>query len=217
MPADATSHLSRILDRLAEVYPSAHCALIHQTPFQLLIATMLSAQCTDECVNRVTTSLFSRYPGPEDFLGLSEEELAGLIRECGLNRTKAKNILAVCRTLIAEYEGQVPSSLTALTSLPGVGRKTAGVVLANAYGAPYLPVDTHVFRVARRLGLATGRTAEKVTDELEALVPPERQLSAHHQLIAHGRLVCTARRPRCAACPLASDCPSRDIFLAPQA
>ncbi|MDI6871750.1 MAG: endonuclease III [Bacillota bacterium] len=212
-----TKRLKRILARLEQAYPGARCALVHANPFQLLIATMLSAQCTDECVNRVSGPLFARYPGPEDFLKLSEEELAGLIRECGLNRTKARHIHAVCRALVEEHGGQVPASVEALTALPGVGRKTAGVVLANAFAGPYLPVDTHVFRVAHRLGLASGKTPDQVSDELEALVPPDLRLRAHHQLIAHGRQVCTARRPRCAACPLAPDCPSRDIFSPSQA
>ncbi len=208
---------NRILDRLAGAYPDARCALVHADPFQLLVATILSAQCTDDCVNRVTGPLFARGATPADFLQLSESELADLIRECGLNRTKARNILAACRALVERHGGQVPASFTALTALPGVGRKTAGVVLANAFGQPYLPVDTHVFRVAHRLGLATGKTPDQVSDELEALVPPERRLPVHHQLIAHGRRVCTARRPRCPSCPLAVDCPSRDIFSAPQA
>lgn len=209
--------LARILDRLKLVYPDARCALVHANPFELLIATMLSAQCTDECVNRVTGPLFRRCPSPEAFLRLTEEELADLIRECGLNRTKARNILATCRTLVNLYGGRVPDSPELLTALSGVGRKTAGVVLANAFGGPYLPVDTHVFRVAHRLGLAAGRTADRVSDELEALISPERRLPVHHQLIAHGRRACLARRPRCAACPLAEDCPSRNMFSGDQA
>lgn len=209
--------LGRILDRLDETYPEARCALAHSGPFQLLIATMLSAQCTDECVNRVTGSLFARFPDPAAFLQLTEEELAVLIRACGLNRTKAKNILATCRTLVDLHGGQVPDSLAELTALPGVGRKTAGVVLANAFAGPCLPVDTHVFRVTRRLGLATARTTDRVTDELEALVPAERRLKVHHQLIAHGRQVCLARRPRCPECPLAEECPSRHIFCGTKA
>lgn len=214
---EASDRLERVLKRLAQAYPEARCALVHATPFQLLVATMLSAQCTDERVNRVTESLFARCPEPSAFLALSEEDLAGLIRECGLNRTKAKNIRAACRALLERHGGRVPASLEALTALPGVGRKTAGVVLANAFGGPYLPVDTHVFRVARRLGLASGRTPDRVQEELEALVPPERRLAAHHRLIAHGRTVCSARRPRCGDCPLAGDCPSRNMFSRPQA
>jgi endonuclease-3 len=206
---------NRILAGLAAAYPDARCALVHADPFQLLVATILSAQCTDEGVNRVATPLFARFRDPADFLPLSEDELADLIRECGLNRIKARSILAVCRALIARHGGQVPASFIALTALPGVGRKTAGVVLANAFGQPYLPVDTHVFRVARRLGLAAGQTPDQVANELEALVPPDRRLAVHHQLIAHGRRICTARRSRCPSCPLARDCPSRNIFSTP--
>ncbi|MGE5552905.1 MAG: endonuclease III [Betaproteobacteria bacterium] len=217
MPKRDVARLNRILNRLAEAYPGARCALVHANPFQLLIATILSAQCTDECVNRVTEPLFARYPEPQDFLKLSEEELAALIRECGLNRTKARSILATCRVLVQQHGGLVPASFTALIALPGVGRKTAGVVLANAFGEPYLPVDTHIFRVSRRLGLASGQTPDQVSDELEALISPEQRLTVHHQLIAHGRQVCSARRPRCPACPLASDCPSRNIFSPSQA
>jgi endonuclease-3 len=209
--------LDRLLERLERAYPEAKCALVHRNPFELLVATILSAQCTDECVNRVTGPLFARCPDSVALLRLSEVELAGLIRECGLNRTKAKNLLAACRTLADAHGGQVPASFAALTALPGVGRKTAGVVLANAFHGPYLPVDTHVFRVAHRLGLATGKTPDQVSDELEAIVPAERRLPVHHQLIAHGRQVCTARKPRCAACPLAPDCPSRSMFPAPRA
>lgn len=207
----------RILERLAAAYPAVACPLVHRNPFELLVATVLSAQCTDECVNRVTPVLFARCPGPADFLKLSEDELAGLIRECGLNRTKAKNLRAACRILLDRHGGEVPDSFPALTALPGVGRKTASVVLANAFGGPYLAVDTHVFRVAHRLGLVAGKTPEQVADELEALVPPGERPIVHRRLITHGRQVCTARRPRCAACPLTPDCPSRDIFSPPQA
>lgn len=207
-----TERRNRLLDRLKRLYPGVGCPLVHSNPFELLVATMLSAQSTDECVNRVTPSLFAAYPGPADILRLSEAELARLILPCGLNRTKAKHLLAVCRALVEQHGGQVPNSFEALTALPGIGRKTAGVVLANAFGGPYLPVDTHVFRVAHRLGLASGRTADQVSDELEALVPPERRLPVHWQLIVHGRQVCTARKPRCPSCPLAPDCPSRSMF-----
>ncbi|HHW14442.1 MAG TPA: endonuclease III, partial [Firmicutes bacterium] len=180
--SQADRRIQRILDCLAEAYPVVACPLVHKNPFELLVATVLSAQCTDECVNRVTPALFARCPGPADFLRVSEDELAGLIRECGLNRTKAKNLRAACRLLLERHGGEVPDSFPALTALPGVGRKTASVVLANAFGGPYLAVDTHVFRVAHRLGLAAGKTPERVADELEALVPPEERPIVHRRL-----------------------------------
>ncbi|MGE5508898.1 MAG: endonuclease III [Chitinophagales bacterium] len=213
----ARDRVQRLLARLAEAYPEARCALEHRNAYELLLATMLSAQCTDACVNRVTPALFARAPGPRELAGLPLAELEGLIAQCGLFRTKARNILATAQALVERHGGEVPQSLEELTALPGVGRKTAGVVLANAFHGPYLPVDTHVFRVAHRLGLTDGKTPDQVERDLEDLVPPAARLAAHHQLIAHGRQVCAARRPRCGACPLAADCPSRSIFSGPEA
>jgi len=196
----------RILRILAETYPDAQCALVHETPFELLVATILSAQCTDERVNLITPRLFPRYGTPERMLSLTEDELADLIRDCGLFRAKARNILGTCQALVARHAGQVPRRMEDLVALPGVGRKTANVVLANAFGVPAIAVDTHVFRVARRLGLATGDTPEKVESELRRRIPRRSWSGAHHWLIWHGRRICHARRPQCPVCPLRDCC-----------
>lgn len=197
-----------VLDLLAKNYPDARSALEFATPFQLLIAAMLSAQTTDRQVNGITRRLFSRYRTPADLAELSPEELAEEIKGCGLYRTKSKNIVATCRLLCRYYGGEVPRRLEDLLKLPGVGRKTALVVLNNAFGLPALAVDTHVFRVARRLGLASGTTPRRVEDELCRLIPEHLWGRAHHWLVHHGRRFCRARAPRCHACPLAPYCPT---------
>ncbi len=196
----------RILNILAEAYPDAKCALLHETPFELLVATILSAQCTDERVNMITPRLFPRYASPELMLALSDDELADIIRDCGLFRAKAKNILATCQALIERHGGRVPGRMADLVALPGVGRKTANVVLANAFGVPAIAVDTHVFRVARRLGLAQGDTPEKVELELRRRIPRKSWSQAHHWLIWHGRRICHAKWPECPRCPLRDYC-----------
>ena len=196
----------RILAILAETYPEAQCALVHETPFELLVATILSAQCTDERVNMITPRLFPLYGTPERMLALSEDELGELIRDCGLFRAKARNILATCSGLVARHSGQVPGRMEDLVALPGVGRKTANVVLSNAFSVPAIAVDTHVFRVARRLGLATGDSPEKVELELRRRIPRRSWSQAHHWLIWHGRKICHARWPECPICPLRDCC-----------
>lgn len=197
-----------ILDRLARTYPDARCALEHENPFQLLIATILSAQCTDKRVNMITARLFPRYPGPADFVALTQEELEAEIRDCGLFREKARNIRETCRLLLERYGGEVPDRMEDLIQLPGVGRKTANVVLANAFGVPAIAVDTHVFRVANRLGLAEATTPLETEKQLMARIPRELWSQAHHWLIHHGRNLCHARSPRCAECPLLELCPT---------
>lgn len=196
----------RILDILEETYPQAKCELHFRTPFQLLVATMLSAQSTDRTVNRITESLFARYPDVESFLSLTQEQLEQEIREIGLYRNKAKNILAMCRELVTRFSGQVPASLEDLTSLPGVGRKTANVVLSNAFNIPALAVDTHVFRVSNRIGLAHSDRVDQTEEQLTALIPKNRWSKSHHLLIWHGRRTCTARKPRCEACSVMPYC-----------
>lgn len=199
-------YVESVLDLLAKAYPEADCELNFYTPFQLLIAVMLSAQCTDKRVNVVTERLFAKYKTPEDFLRLSQTDLEEEIRECGLFRNKAKNILATCKVLVEKYGGQVPETLEELVALPGVGRKTANVVAANAFGIPTIAVDTHVFRVANRIGLAHTENVQRVEEQLMRAVPREKWIKAHHWLIWHGRRVCEARHPKCAICPLQEHC-----------
>lgn len=207
-PDGEAERIARIRAKLARMYPNATTALHWRTPFELLVATILSAQTTDAAVNRVTPALFAECPTPEAMLRLSEEELARRIQSIGLYRSKARNLLATCRILVERHGGQVPRSREELTKLPGVGRKTANVVLSNAFGVPAIAVDTHVFRVARRLGLASGSTPERVEEELMARLPREEWSRAHHWLIWHGRKICHARKPRCDLCPLLPECPT---------
>lgn len=196
----------RILEKLRQMYPTARTELIYRNPFELLVATILSAQCTDKRVNEITVPLFQKYPTPHDFLTLDQSELEHEIRGCGLFRTKAKNILATCRILVEQYDGEVPSDRKALESLPGVGRKTANVVLSNVFDIPAIAVDTHVFRVANRIGLAAATTTDETERQLMRRIPKKDWIAAHHWLIHHGRRVCRARSPLCQECPLAPDC-----------
>jgi endonuclease III len=198
--------VKEILNLLADTYPDAHCELDFTNPFQLLVATILSAQCTDKRVNVVTERLFQKYPTPQQILELKQEGLEAEIKECGLFRNKAKNILATCKVLLDKYGGEVPGSLEELVALPGVGRKTANVVGSNAFGIPAIAVDTHVFRVANRLGLANSDNVEKVEKQLQGAIPQDMWIAAHHWLIWHGRRVCEARRPKCEICPLQQNC-----------
>lgn len=195
-----------ILDILKETYPDAACALNYGTPYELLVATILSAQCTDVRVNIITGELFKEYSTPEKMLELTEEELGEKIKSCGLYKNKSKNIIAATKMLAAEFGGIVPDTMEELLRLPGVGRKTANVVLANAFGKPAIAVDTHVFRVSNRLGIAKGKTPDEVEKGLMKAVPEEMWGHAHHLLIAHGRNLCAARKPRCGECPLAPFC-----------
>ncbi len=194
------------LQKLRVLYPDARCALHHHNPFQLLIATILSAQCTDKRVNMITPALFKQAPTPKRILALGTRGLEKAIASCGLYQSKAKNILATCEKILREHEGQVPKTLEALVKLPGVGRKTANVVLSNAFGVPALAVDTHVFRVSQRLGWAKGKTPEQIERQLMAHLPKKDWIEAHHLLIHHGRNLCIARRPRCERCPLTRQC-----------
>lgn len=195
-----------ILDILEKTYPDAHCELNYKTPFQLLVATMLSAQSTDRVVNKVTERLFCRYPGLQEFLKLDQDELEKEIREIGLYRNKAKNILAMCRELVTRFAGEVPDNMQDLTSLAGVGRKTANVVLSNAFGIPAIAVDTHVYRVSNRIGLAESDDVEETELQLMNNIPKGKWAKAHHWLIWHGRRICTAKKPRCGECPLTAHC-----------
>lgn len=194
--------------RLRSAYPDAQCALDHQDPFQLVVATILSAQCTDARVNLTTPALFARFPDAAALAGARQEDVEALVKSTGFFRNKAKNLIGLGQALMARHDGQVPSDPAALAALPGVGQKTANVVLANAFGVPALAVDTHIFRVARRLGLSKAPTPEKVEADLCRLFPREDWIELHHQLIFHGRRTCDARRPDCAACPLLDLCPT---------
>ena len=195
-----------VYEALSVRFPDAHCELLHHNPFELLIATILSAQCTDDRVNMVTRSLFAELKTPEDYLALGQEALQERIKSLGLFHNKAKNLLAMCQRLLEDYGREVPADLEELRKLPGVGRKTANVVASNAFGIPALAVDTHVFRVARRLGLAQGSTPEKVEEELKQVFAREHWSKAHHLLIFHGRRICAARKPQCPVCPLVDKC-----------
>ncbi|KXG42776.1 endonuclease III [Tepidibacillus infernus] len=190
----------KILETLANLYPEAKCELLFSNPFELLIATMLSAQATDKKVNQITPHLFKKYKKPEDFLHLTQKQLEEDIKEIGLYKTKAKNILETCRMLFEKYNGEVPKDREILESLPGVGRKTANVVLSNAFGIPAIAVDTHVFRVSNRIGLAQSDKVLETEQQLMKRIPKKLWSDAHHWLIWHGRRVCTARNPKCNFC-----------------
>ena len=193
---------------LRELYPNAKPALTFKTPFELLIAVILSAQCTDVRVNVVTGRLFQYANTPEAIAALGQVKLETAIHDCGFFRMKAKHILETCHILLQEYGGEVPADFEALQKLPGVGRKTANVVMSVAFHAPAIAVDTHVFRVANRLHLAVGKTPLEVEKGLQKAIPREDWSDAHHWLILHGRQLCKARKPLCGECPLASICPS---------
>ncbi len=196
-----------ILKRLEQQYLGARPALRFRNAFELLIATMLSAQTTDKQVNAVTEALFEKAPDAAAMLRLSQSEIEGYIKSCGFYHTKAQNLLAACRILVERYGGDVPQTMEELTTLPGVGRKTANVVLSNAFGVPGIAVDTHVFRVSNRLGLAAAKDVLDTEMQLMKNIPKEKWSDAHHWLIWHGRKVCTARKPACGACFLYDICP----------
>jgi endonuclease-3 len=197
---------AKILDILSEEYKGANCALNFHSSYELLIATILSAQCTDERVNIVTSELFKEYNTPEKMVTLTEEELGEKVRSCGFYKNKAKNILGASRDILMKHKGEVPKTMEELIELPGVGRKTANVVLSNAFGVPAIAVDTHVFRVSNRLGLAKGKTPEEVEEALMKNVPRDMWSDAHHYIIWHGRKICNARKPNCSQCSLAPHC-----------
>lgn len=196
-----------ILDTLKEMFPDAHCELNHSNPFELLIAVLLSAQCTDETVNKVTKDLFQKYKKPEDYIAVPLEELEQDIRRIGLFRNKAKNIQKLCHLLLEQYDGQVPQEHAQLVELPGVGRKTANVVVSNAFGVPAIAVDTHVERVSKRLGLAAkDDSVLEVEKKLMRKVPKQEWTDTHHRLIFFGRYHCKAQNPKCEVCPLLDVC-----------
>lgn len=200
--------ISALQDQLRAAYPDARCALDHHDPYQLVVATILSAQCTDARVNLVTPALFSRFPDARRLAEGTLAEVETLIRSTGFYHNKARNLIGMAKALVERHGNEVPSDPQALGRLPGVGQKTANVVLANAFGVPALAVDTHIFRVARRLGLSAAKTPEKVEADLCRLFPREDWITLHHQLIIHGRRACHAQRPACGGCPLRAQCPT---------
>ena len=200
------AQIAEFFDRLAAVLPEPKSELDYYNPYTLLVAVVLSAQATDAGVNKATGPLFEKVGTPEEMLALGEARLKDHIKSIGLFNNKAKNVMELSRILVSQYGGRVPADREALQSLPGVGRKTANVVMNVAFGAPTIAVDTHIFRVGNRTGLAPGKTPHEVELRLEKVVPPERKLHAHHWLILHGRYVCKARKPDCPACVVRDLC-----------
>lgn len=214
MIKDKRERTLEIIKRLKKAYPTAHCALNHTNAFELLIATILSAQCTDERVNIVTATLFRKYHGPKDLAELPQEELEREIHSTGFFRNKAKNIRAASQRILDEYGGEVPQTMDELLTLGGVARKTANVVMGNAFGiASGVVVDTHVSRLSQRLGITKQKTPEKIELDLQKLVPKDDWVMFSHWLIFHGRQVCHARKPKCRQCVLADECPSYAKFI----
>ena len=213
MPEDKKKQTAEIIRRLKKAYPDAHCALNHSNAFELLIATILSAQCTDERVNIVTADLFRKYRGPADYIKVDQSELENDIHSTGFFRNKSKSIQGACRRLIDEFGGKVPNTMEEILTLPGVARKTGNVVLGNAFGiASGIVVDTHVARLSQRLGLTTQENAEKIETDLIELVPRRNWVMFSHWLITHGRQVCIARKPKCRQCVLSDICPSFETY-----
>jgi endonuclease-3 len=210
--APAAARLPEILRLLHAAYPDAACALDHRNALELLVATILSAQCTDERVNKVTPALFARFPDAQALAEADRTELEEMIHSTGFYRNKAKNIQEACRRLVTVYDGQVPANMADLLTLPGVARKTANVVLGTSYRiADGVVVDTHVKRLSERLGLTTQSDPEKIERDLMALAPQDEWIDLSHLLIFHGRRVCDARKPKCSACVIADLCPSAQL------
>ena len=203
-------NINKVLDILEETYPDAKCELNYNSPFQLLVATILSAQSTDKKVNEITETLFKDYPDLDAFLTLSNDELEERIKQIGLYRNKSKNIILMCRQLKEKFNGEVPKTMEGIMSLAGAGRKTANVVLSNAFGVPSIAVDTHVFRVANRLDLANSDNVLEVEKQLQKELPKEEWSHTHHLLIFHGRRCCKAKKPECFRCPLNHICKWED-------
>lgn len=204
-----------ILRLLKETYPDAGPELNFSNPYETLVATMLSAQCTDKQVNKVTPAVFRDFPDAKAMAAIDADTLYPYVKSCGF-KTKSQNIVAACRILCEKHGGEVPASMDALTQLPGVGRKTANVVLANAFKVPAIAVDTHVFRVSNRLGLADANNVEETERQLRRAIPKADWSDAHHWLIWHGRRVCSARNPKCDTCPLAGHCKDYHQRMKPQ-
>lgn len=195
-----------IIDRLWSAYPDAACTLNYTNPFEMLVATQLSAQCTDARVNIVTQKLFERYKTVEDYANADYDELCEYIRSAGFYRNKAKNIINCAKRLLDVYDGKLPETMEELLTLPGTGRKTANLVLGDVFGKPGYVVDTHCIRLSNRMGLTTNSDPVKIENDLRKIIPPEKSCGFCHRLVAHGRAVCTARKPKCGICPLSDIC-----------
>jgi endonuclease-3 len=209
--AERQARVRKILKILDEMYPGAHCALNHSNAWELLVATILSAQCTDKRVNEVTPGLFRKYPTIRDFANASQEELARDIRSTGFFNNKAKSVIGAARKILADFGGEVPRDMNKLLSVPGVARKTANVVLGTAYGIPSgVVVDTHVQRIAQRLDLTRESDPKKIEQDLMKVIPKERWILFSHQIIHHGRALCVARKPKCGECKLSPLCCAKD-------
>lgn len=202
----AQSRMRQILDALQQSVPTVKVELNHRTPWELLVATILSAQCTDQRVNQVTPNLFRRYRRPSDYAQARLADLETLIRSTGFFKSKAKHLMACGQAIVDRFDGQVPATMEELTTLPGVGRKTANVILGNAFGKPGVVVDTHVKRVSTRLGLTTSDSAEQIEHDLQQLIPQSQWTTASQRLLLHGRYVCVARKPHCPQCSISSLC-----------
>lgn len=207
-PEERKSRAAEINALLAQTYPDAHCELDHADAWQLLVATVLSAQSTDRRVNTVTPILFARFPTPSDLAAADREEVEGIIRSTGFFRAKTESLLGLSAALLADFDGEVPATLEQLVTLPGVGRKTANVVLSDAFGVPGITTDTHVIRLAQRFGWTASRVPEVVERDVGALFDPSQWNALNHRVIWHGRRCCHARRPACGACAVASLCPA---------
>jgi endonuclease-3 len=214
-PNPLKARARRIVRKLTRLYPDARCALHHQTPLQLLVATILSAQCTDARVNLVTPALFARYGDARAFATADRAELESYIQSTGFFRNKARSIIACCQALVEHHGGEVPATMEELVPLAGVGRKTANVILGTAFGVPGITVDTHVGRLSRRLGLTAHTDPAKVECDLMELIPKKDWTMFSHRLIFHGRQVCHARKPDCAGCGLAKLCPKTGVQTPP--
>jgi endonuclease-3 len=210
-PKQIKQRVRKIREGLLKLYPDAHCALHHANALELLVATILSAQCTDERVNKVTPALFKKYPDAKAFAESKQADLEEMIRSTGFFRNKATNIRACCKAIVEQHGGEVPRSMEDLVPLPGIGRKTANVILGNAFGIPGIPVDTHVGRLSRRMGLTENEDPVKVEYDLMTLIPKDEWTMFGHRMIFHGRQICQSRKPKCEECILNKVCPKIDV------